>query len=71
MGADLIGTRPEGLFCVPGGFFVDPRRHVGRAVITHAHSDHARSGHGNHLAAALAANVLRTRLGDIALRTLD
>lgn len=48
MGADLIGTRPEGLFCVPGGFFVDPRRHVGRAVITHAHSDHARSGHGNH-----------------------
>ena len=31
---------PAGLYCEPGGFFVDPLRAVDRAVITHAHSDH-------------------------------
>ena len=36
---------PQGLFCEPGGFFIDPVRPVDRAVITHAHSDHARPGH--------------------------
>ena len=40
---DLIVTRPEGLFCPPGGFYVDPWRPVDRAIITHAHSDHARA----------------------------
>ena len=36
---------PAGLFCEPGGFFIDPVRPVDRAVITHGHSDHARPGH--------------------------
>jgi len=36
---------PAGLFCEPGGFFIDPLRPVDRAVITHGHSDHARAGH--------------------------
>ena len=43
---------PAGLFCVPGGFFIDPVRGVERAVITHAHSDHARPGHSAVLASA-------------------
>jgi len=43
---------------------------VARAVITHAHSDHARFGHGHYLAAQQAEGVLRTRLGDIDLQTL-
>jgi putative mRNA 3-end processing factor len=70
MSEDLIVQRPEGLYCPPGDFYIDPWRPVARAVVTHAHSDHARAGHGHYLAAAPGAGVLRTRLGDIALQTL-
>jgi putative mRNA 3-end processing factor len=69
--ADLVVARPEGLYCAPGDFFIDPWRPVERAVITHAHADHARPGHGRYLASADSAGVLRARLGDdIALQTL-
>ncbi|MDO9404977.1 MAG: ligase-associated DNA damage response exonuclease [Polaromonas sp.] len=69
---DLIIQRPEGLYCPPGDFFIDPWRPVGRAVITHAHADHARMGHGHYLAATPAEGVLRARLGqDINLQNLD
>ena len=67
---DLIVLRPEGLYCPLGDFFIDPWRPVDRAVITHAHGDHARSGHRRYLAAAPGAGVLRTRLGDIDLQAL-
>lgn len=67
---DLVVERPEGLYCPPGDFYIDPWRPVPRAVITHAHADHARRGHGAYLAAARAEGVLRERLGDIRLDTL-
>jgi putative mRNA 3-end processing factor len=55
---------PAGLFCEPGGFFIDPLRPVDRAVITHGHSDHARAGHRAVLATADTLAVMRARLGD-------
>lgn len=67
---DLIAVRPEGLYCAAGDFFIDPWRPVDRAVITHAHGDHARFGSARYLAAQPSAAVLRTRLGDITLDTL-
>lgn len=67
---DLIVQRPEGLYCPAGDFFIDPWRPVERAVITHAHADHARRGHGHYLAAEPAQGVLRARLGEISLQTL-
>lgn len=67
---DLIVQRPEGLYCPPGDFYIDPWRPVARAIITHAHADHARVGHGHYLAAAPGEGVLRARLGDITLQTL-
>src|SRR5688572_10190048 len=70
MAQDLIVQRPEGLYCPPGDFYIDPWRPVARAVITHAHSDHARMGNGHYLAAQPAEGVLRTRLGEIDLQTL-
>jgi putative mRNA 3-end processing factor len=70
MAQDLIVQRPEGLYCPPGDFYIDPWRPVARAVITHAHSDHARIGNGHYLAAQQAEGVLRTRLGEIELQTL-
>lgn len=65
---DLIVLRPEGLYCPLGGFFIDPWRPVERAVITHAHADHARRGHGAYLAHDHSVQVLRVRLGDIAVQ---
>ena len=69
--ADLIVERPEGLYCPAGDFHIDPWRPVARAVITHAHADHARRGHGAYLATAISAGVLRARLGAITLQGLD
>jgi len=68
---DLITLRPAGLYCPPGDFYIDPWRPVDRAVITHAHADHARVGHGHYLASERSAGVLRSRLGDISLQTLS
>ena len=69
--ADMVVARKEGLYCVPGDFYIDPWRPVERAVITHGHADHSRIGHGHYLAAAPGAGILRARLGDINLDTLD
>jgi putative mRNA 3-end processing factor len=55
---------PQGLFCEPGGFFVDPLQAVDRAVVTHAHSDHARPGHRAVLASADTLALMRARLGE-------
>ena len=55
---------PEGLYCEPGGFFIDPLRPVDRAVITHAHSDHARPGHAAVLASPDTLALMRARLGE-------
>lgn len=68
--ADLIVQRPEGLYCPPGDFYIDPWRPVERAVITHAHADHARSGHRHYLATSDGEGVLRARLGSLNLQTL-
>ena len=68
---DLVVLRPQGLYCPAGDFFIDPWRPVARAVITHAHADHARRGHGAYLASARGAGVLRARLGEITLQTAE
>ena len=47
-----------------GDFYVDPSRAVERAVITHAHSDHARRGSKSYLATADGAALLRQRIGE-------
>ncbi len=60
---DLLETTESGLYCAAGDFFVDPWRRVDRAVVTHAHADHARPGCGRYLCAAPGKPVLRTRMG--------
>ena len=68
---DLVVETPQGLYCPPGDFYIDPWRPVDRAVITHAHGDHARRGSSRYLASARSQGVLRARLGaDIELSTL-
>lgn len=53
----------RGLFCRPGGFYIDPHSAVERAVISHGHSDHARPGHEYVLATEETVAVMRVRLG--------
>ena len=60
----LLCNRPEGLYCPPGDFYIDPVRPVDRAVITHGHSDHARSGHGTVLATPQTLAIMAARYGD-------
>ena len=70
--APLVERRPEGLYCPAGDFYIDPWRPVERAVITHAHADHARGGHQHYLSHVDAAQMLKTRLGGaISLQTLN
>ncbi len=61
--ATWLRSLPQGLFCEPGGFFIDPLRAVDRAVITHAHSDHARPGHRHVLATRETLALMRARMG--------
>ena len=68
---DLIVPRPEGLYCPPGDFYVDPWRPVSRAVITHGHSDHARRGSEAYLCQRDSVPILQRRLGDAAAQGVD
>jgi putative mRNA 3-end processing factor len=67
---NLIVARPEGLYCPPGDFYIDPWRPVARAVITHGHSDHARYGSDLYLCHEDSVPILRRRLGDISVQGL-
>ena len=67
----LLTHTDHGLYCAAGDFFVDPWQPVGRAVITHAHGDHARPGSAAYLCAAPGAGILRLRMGsDAHIETL-
>lgn len=58
----LIRT-PDGLFLPAADVHVDPWNPVDRAILTHAHADHARPGTRHVLAAASGVGILQTRLG--------
>jgi putative mRNA 3-end processing factor len=61
---DILLPTPSGVCCKRGGFHIDPTRPVERALITHAHSDHARAGHGTVLATQETLDLMRLRYGE-------
>lgn len=61
--AFLLTLKRAGLYCPAGDFYIDPSRGVDRAVITHAHSDHARRGSKLYYSARSGLELLRARLG--------
>ncbi len=70
VGSVVVPTS-SGLYCPAGDFYIDPKRKVGTAVVTHAHSDHVRKGCGRYFASASGASLIRYRLGeDISLETV-
>ena len=58
----LIRTTDRGLYCEAGGFYVDPWRPVHRAVVTHAHSDHACYGCRHYLSSTAGELLMRLRM---------
>ncbi len=60
-----LEMRPEGIYCLPGDFYIDPAKSVPVAIISHAHADHYRSGHrsvhATSLTLALATARFRSR----------
>ena len=68
----LLEFRNEGIYCEQGGFWIDPWKPVDKAIVTHAHADHARWGMKHYLAHRQSLPVLRYRLGDdISVEGLD
>ena len=68
----MLKQTPEGLYCPAAKAWIDPHRPVRRALITHAHADHARPGCDEYWATSASAGILRQRLGPkINLRTLN
>jgi len=63
MPTPLVELTEDGLLCRAGGFYIDPWRPVERAVITHAHGDHAQADSEHYLAATPGLGVLRLRVG--------
>lgn len=59
----LIQFTNNGLYCAAGNFYIDPWQPVEKAVITHAHSDHARWGSQHYLCHRLTLPLLQLRLG--------
>src|ERR1700753_3054549 len=67
----LLHPAEAGLYCPPGDFYIDPVTPVDRAVITHGHGDHARSGHGHVLATSETLAIMATRYGEDFARARD
>ncbi|MGH9173783.1 MAG: ligase-associated DNA damage response exonuclease, partial [Vicinamibacterales bacterium] len=59
----MLQETSAGLYCEAGDFHIDPWAPVSRAVITHAHGDHARVGSKAYLCAAPSAPLLSRRFG--------
>ncbi|MEL6547332.1 MAG: ligase-associated DNA damage response exonuclease, partial [Myxococcota bacterium] len=67
MSDPLLRVSDAGLYCARGDFYIDPWKSVKRAVITHGHADHARSGSDKYFSTQSGASILRHRLRDIDL----
>jgi putative mRNA 3-end processing factor len=61
--SDILTPTPGGLYCQAGDFFIDPVRPCPRALITHGHADHARSGHDAVMATRETLDIMALRYG--------
>lgn len=66
--ADFLIQRTEGYYCKYGDFFIDPVLPVERAVVTHAHADHASPGQATVYCTPPTAGFMRYRYRQQAAR---
>lgn len=60
----LVEFTERGLYCPPANVYIDPWQPVDNAIITHAHSDHSRTGMKHYLAHKLSVPIMKLRLGE-------
>jgi putative mRNA 3-end processing factor len=61
----------KGIYCARAGLYIDPWLPVNKAIITHAHADHAHKGSKHYLCHTDTAPLLKLRLGtDVSIETL-
>ncbi len=68
---DLLTFTERGIYCAAANIYIDPWKKVNKALITHAHSDHARIGHKHYLAHKVTGPILKHRLGEINVQTVE
>jgi putative mRNA 3-end processing factor len=69
---NLLTFTGKSIYCPAADLHIDPWQQVERAVITHAHSDHARWGCKHYLVHKDSEAILRMRLGEtISLQTVE
>ncbi len=69
---NLLEINECGIYCPQADVYIDPWKPVDSAIITHAHSDHARPGSRKYMAHEDSEAILKLRLGqDIQLETTD
>jgi putative mRNA 3-end processing factor len=67
----LLTFTDKGIYCRLGDFYIDPWKPVARAIITHAHSDHARPGSAFYLCHHFTKPLLKLRLGDVSVQSVE
>lgn len=60
----LVSLTASGLYCKQGDFYIDPWKPVKKAVVTHAHSDHAYRGNGRYLVPSEGRQLFEIRLDE-------
>src|SRR3546814_14429878 len=65
IGTPWLEPHPHGLYVRPADLWIDPSRPVERAVVTHGHADHARSGHQAVFATPETLAIMALRYGEI------
>jgi putative mRNA 3-end processing factor len=68
---NLLSFTDRGIYCAAGDFYIDPWKPVPKAIISHAHSDHARPGNQHYLCHHLTKPLLILRLGNISLQSVE
>lgn len=63
--SQLLNLTECGIYCSAGDFYIDPWRPVQKAFISHAHSDHARSGNATYICHKHTTPILELRLGNL------
>ncbi len=67
----LLEFTTKGIYCPAADVYIDPWKPVAKALITHGHADHSRWGHQEYLCSKAAKPVIKYRLGNIRIRSVD
>ena len=69
---NLLTFTRKGIHCPIADVYIDPWRGVDRAIITHAHSDHARGGSAHYLTDPITKRLMHARIDpDLEIETLS